>query len=61
MARLFCIREGILSNVIADDAEASCCTVILNDSTKGALSIISHQISLIQHNDFEVRARICPE
>lgn len=51
---------GLLGDIVADDAEASIGAVVFNDPPEGALGISSHEVGLVQHDDLEVRAEICP-
>jgi hypothetical protein len=44
-------RLDLPSHIVAYKAKSGNTTILLHDSTKGALCILSHTISLIQNDD----------
>jgi hypothetical protein len=50
------VRSYVLSDIVAYDAETGARAVVLDDPPQGALGVSGHEISLVQHDNFEGRA-----
>ena len=46
-------RVNYLADIIADNAEARGVRIVLDDSTERGLSIISHGVGLVKHDDLD--------
>ena len=46
-------RVNDFADIVADNAEAGSVRIVLDDATEGGLSIISHGVGLVKHDDLD--------